>query len=50
MSQRLVRGLMIGAIALVILLGGRAIGLPEPVVIGAIVVLALFTRSFVRRR
>ena len=50
MSQRLVRGLVILAIALAILFGGRAIGLPEPVLIGAIVVLALFTRTFVRRR
>lgn len=50
MSQRFVRGLVIVAIALTILFGGRAIGLPEPVVIGAIVVLALFTRTFVRRR
>ena len=50
MSQRLVRTLVIGAIALAILFGGQAIGLPKPVLIGAIVVLALFTRTFVRRR
>ena len=50
MSQRLVRGLVIVAIALGILFGGRALGLSEPILIGAIVVLALFTRGFVRRR
>ncbi len=49
MSPRLMRGLVIGAIALTILFGGRAIGLPKPVLVGAIVVLALFTRTFVRR-
>ena len=49
-SQRLIRGLVIAGVALGILFGGRALGLPEPVLIGAIVVLALFTRGFVRRR
>ncbi|MCK5448180.1 MAG: hypothetical protein KAJ43_08545 [Gemmatimonadetes bacterium] len=50
MPQRLIRGLAIVAVALGILFGGRAVGLPEPVLIGAIVVLALSTRAFVRRR
>jgi len=50
MPQRLIRPLVILAIALGVLLGGRALGLPEPVLIGAIVVLALLTRTFVRRR
>lgn len=49
MPRRLTRGLVIVAIALGVLFGGRAIGLPEPVLIGAIVVLALFTRAFIRR-
>ena len=50
MPQRLIRSLAILAIALGVLFGGRAIGLPEPLLIGVIVVLALFTRTFVRRR
>jgi hypothetical protein len=50
MPQRLIRGLAIVAVALAILFGGRAIGLPEPVLVGAVVILALFTRGFVRRR
>jgi len=50
MPQRLIRGVAIVAVALAILFGGRAIGLPEPALIGAIVVLALFTRVFVRGR
>ncbi len=50
MTQRLVRGLVILAVALGVLFGGRALGLPEPVLIGAIVVLAVFTRVFLRRR
>lgn len=50
MPQRLIRGLAIVAVALGILFGGRAIGLPEPVLIGLVVVLALFTRTFVRGR
>lgn len=50
MPQRLIRGLAIVAVALGILFGGRAAGLPEPILVGAIVVLALFTRTFVRGR
>ena len=50
MPQRLIRGLAIAAVALGTLFGGRAAGLPEPVLVGAIVVLALFTRAFVRGR
>ena len=50
MPQRLIRGLAIAAVALGILFGGRSAGLPEPVLVGAIVVLALFTRAFVRGR
>ena len=50
MSQRLVRGVLVLAVALGILFGGRTLGLPEPVLIGMIVVLALFTRGFVRSR
>jgi hypothetical protein len=50
MGTRLIRGLVIVAIALGILFGGRAVGLPEPVLIGAVLVLALLTRTFVRRR
>ena len=50
MTQRFVRGLVILAVALGILFGGRALGLPEPLLIGAIVVLAVFTRVFIRHR
>ncbi len=50
MSQRLVRGLVILAAALGVLFGGRALGLPEPFLIGAILVLAVTTRVFVRGR
>jgi hypothetical protein len=50
MPQRLIRGLAVAAVALGILFGGRAVGLPEPILIGAIVVLALLTRAFVRGR
>ena len=50
MTQRLVRGLVILAVALSVLFGGRALGLPEPLLIGAIVVLAVSTRLFVRGR
>jgi hypothetical protein len=50
MGTRLIRGLVIVAIALGILFGGRTVGLPEPVLIGAVLVLALLTRTFVRRR
>ena len=50
MPQRLIRGLAIAAVALTVLFGGRAIGLPEPVLVGVVVGLALFTRAFVRGR
>jgi len=50
MPQRLIRGVAIAAVALGILSGGRALGLPEPALVGAIVVLALVTRAFVRGR
>ena len=50
MPQRLIRGLAVVAVALGILFGGRAVGLPEPVLVGAIVVLALLTRAFVGGR
>ena len=50
MTQRLVRGFVILAVALGILFGGRTLGLPEPLLIGAIVILAVFTRLFVRGR
>ena len=50
MTQKFVRGLVILAVALGILFGGRALGLPEPLLIGAIVILAVFTRLFVRGR
>lgn len=48
--ERLARGAVILAVALGILFGGRALGLPDPALIGAIVVLALLTRGFVRHR
>ena len=50
MPQRLIRRLAIVVVALGILFGGRAVGLPEPVLVGAVVVLALFTRAFVKGR
>jgi len=48
--SRLVRGLPILAVALAILFGGRALGLPEPILVAVIVVLALVTRLFLRGR
>lgn len=50
MPQRWLRVLVILAIALGVLFGGRAIGLSEPVLVAVIVVFALLTRTFVRRR
>ena len=50
MAQRLIRGVVLLAIALGVLFGGRALGVAEPILIGVVVVLALFTRRFVRGR
>jgi hypothetical protein len=48
MTQRLVRGLFIVAVALGVLLGGRALGVAEPILIGVVIVFALFTKRFIR--
>jgi hypothetical protein len=50
MTQRLIRGLSILAVALGVLFGGRALGVAEPILVGVVVVFALFTKRFVRGR
>lgn len=50
MTQRLIRGLVILAVALGVLFGGRALGVGEPVLVGVVIVFALFARRFVRGR
>jgi len=50
MSLRLIRGIVIVAVALGVLFGGRALGVAEPILIGVVVVFALLTRRFVRGR
>ena len=48
MTQRLVRGLLVVAVALSVLLGGRALGVAEPILIGVVIIFALFTKRLVR--
>ena len=50
MVQRLIRGVVLLAVALGVLFGGRAVGVAEPILIGVVVILALFTRRFFRGR
>jgi len=50
MMQRLIRGLLIVAVALGVLFGGRALGVAEPILLGVVIVFALFAKGFVRGR
>ena len=50
MTQRLIRGIGILAVALGVLFGGRALGVTEPILIGVVVVFAFFSRRFVGGR
>ena len=50
MSQRLIRGVVILAVALGVLFGGRAFGIAEPILVGVLVVFALSTRGFIWAR
>ena len=50
MTQRLIRGLLIVTVALGVLFGGRALGVAEPILVGVVIVVALFTKRFIRGR
>ena len=50
MTQRLIRGLFIVAVALGVLFGGRTLGVAEPILIGVVIVFAVLTKRFVRGR
>lgn len=50
MAQRLIRGVVILAVVLGVLFGGRALGVAEPILVGLVVVLALFARRFIHGR